>query len=161
MVVGTGRSCHSPHALKTLVKLRKEGKLATTRTEQISADSDLRGQTVHAIEKAVTLLDEDQISQLVREYLDGDLISTLAARYGVHRTTVTEHLRRRNIPMRAKGMLPSEAEESILLYEEGYSLASIGRHFGVTGNTVKNVLLKSGTRLRGPNELRRGAVPKT
>ncbi len=58
-------------------------------------------------------------------------------------------------------MLPSEADESILLYEEGYSLSSIGRHFGVTGNTIKNVLLKSGTRLRGPNELRRGAVPKT
>ena len=34
--------------------------------------------------------------------------------------------------MRAKGMLPSEAEESILLYEEGYSLASIGRPVSYT-----------------------------
>lgn len=160
-MVRTGRSCHPPRALKTLVKLWEEGKLHTTRIEQISVHSDLRGQSVHAIEKAVTRLDEDQVSQLVREYLGGDLVSTLAARYGVHRTTVTEHLRRRNIPMRAKGMLPSEAEESILLYEEGYSLASIGRHFGVTANTVRNTLIRSGMRLRGPNELRRGAVPTT
>lgn len=114
---------------------------------------------MHAIEKAVTWLDEDQVSQLVLEYLGGDLVSTLAARYGLHRTTVNEHLRRRNIPMRAKGLLPFQAGESVLLYEEGYSLASIGRHFGVSGNTVKNVLIKSGIRLRGPNELRRGAVP--
>ncbi len=91
---GTGRSCHPPRALKNLVKLRKEGKLRTTRTEQTSDHSDLRGQTVHAIEKAVTLLNEDQVSQLVHEYSVGDLVSTLAARYGVHRTTVTEHLRR-------------------------------------------------------------------
>ena len=63
--------------------------------------------------------------------------------------------------MRIKGLLHSEAEASAVLHEEGYSLASIGKHFGATANTVRNALLQSGTRLRGPNDLQSGAVPTT
>lgn len=156
---GTGRSCHTRTPLKTRIKRGKDGTLFSSRTSPIAVIPDVRGPVAHAIEKAATPLNEDQVSQLVRDYLDGDLVSMLAARYGIHRVTVSEHLRRRNVPTRVKGLLPSEAEASAVLYEEGYSLASIGKHFGVTANTVRNALLQSGTRLRGPNELQGGAVP--
>lgn len=120
--------------------------------------ADVRGPVTQSAGKAATRLSEDQISQLVREYMDGDQVSALAARYGIHRVTVSARLRRRNVPTRIKG-LPSEAEVSAVLYKEGYSRASIGKHFGVTANTVRNTLLNSGTRLRGPNDVHRGAVP--
>lgn len=122
--------------------------------------TDIRGPVTQSVGKAVTRLSEDQVSRLVRDHMGGDLVSVLAERYGIHRVTVSEHLRRRNVPARIKGLLPSEVEESAVLYEEGYSLASIGKHFGVTANTIRNALLQSGARLRGPNELQRGAVPK-
>lgn len=155
----TGRFCHPPRALKTLIKRGKEGILHSARPTSTSIRADVRGPVTQSVGKAVTRLSEDQISQLVREYMDGDQVSALAARYGIHRVTVSEHLRRRNVPTRIKGLLPSEAEASAVLYEEGYSLASIGKHFGVTANTIRNALLNSGTRLRGPNDLQRGAVP--
>lgn len=160
-VGGTGRFCHVPRALKTLIKQGKAGNLRTVRADPIGSLSDRRGVTVPAIGKAATRLDEGQASQLIKEYIGGDAVGTLAVRYGIHRVTVAEHLRRRNIPVRTKGLVPSEADESIILYNQGYSLAAIGKHFGVAANTVRRTLLQSGVQLRGPNELQRGAIPTT
>ncbi len=160
-VAGTGRFCHPREAVKTLIRRGKEETLRSTRPTSTSTRGDARGPVTQSVRKAVTRLNEDQVSQLVLEYLDGDLVSVLAARYGIHRVTVNEHLRRRNVPARVKGLLPPQAAECAALHEEGYSLASIGKHYGVTANTIRTVLLQSGTRLRGPNELQHGAVPST
>lgn len=158
-MVGAGRFCRPQQAVNTLTNRGNEANLRSTRPTSTSTRADVRGPVTQSVEKAVTRLNEDQVSQLVREYLDGDLVSGLTARYGIHRVTVSEHLRRRNVAARVKGFLPSEAESSVVLYKARYSLASIGKRFGVTANTVRNVVLQSGTQLHGPNELQRGAVP--
>ncbi len=49
-------------------------------------------------------LSQDEITQLVAEYLAGDDIKIVAIRWGIHRTTVTSHLTRAGVPLRRHGL---------------------------------------------------------
>ena len=87
-------------------------------------------------------------NSLVAMYQVGATIGELAARFGVHRTTVTAHLVRAGMDRRRRGLGPQQVEEAARLYGEGWSLARLGERFGVSDGTVLNAFRKAGVETR-------------
>jgi transposase-like protein len=77
----------------------------------------------------------------------GATIDELATTFGIHRTTVMAHLDRQGTPRRS-GTVTKNINEAIRLYETGWSLARVGKHFGVDGETVRRGLRAAGVTLR-------------
>jgi hypothetical protein len=80
-------------------------------------------------------------------YLAGTPINDLAHAFGIHRTTVMQHVRRAGVPRR-QHVLADRLDEARRLYEQGCSLAQIGQHFDVHACTVRLALLAADIRMR-------------
>ena len=78
---------------------------------------------------------------------------SLAARYGIHRGTVKDHLRRAGVPIRpghqAK-LSETDKDEIARLYEAGLSIHKLALQFSVTDNPVHKALKECGVRMRDP-----------
>jgi hypothetical protein len=60
---------------------------------------------------------------------------------------VMKHLRRRGAPSRT-GVVKRQLSDAERLYEAGWSLARIGEHFGVDGETVRRAFRGAGVEIR-------------
>ena len=99
------------------------------------------------------LLPEEQ-AELVRAYVAGALVQELAARYGVHRTTVTANLQQSGVELRRRGMSPKQLQEAVRLYAEGWSCQRLGDRYRCDDETVRQRLKRAGVKLREPWERR-------
>ncbi len=86
------------------------------------------------------------------EYEAGADMRDLAARWGVHRTTVADHLRRAGIELRRQGLSHEQLSEAARLYGEGWSLQRLAEHYGCDDETVRTSLKRAGVRMRRPWE---------
>lgn len=93
-------------------------------------------------------LDEEQVRQLIREYMAGATVYELGERFGISRQTVSRHLHRHEVPMRMQGLSPEQIDEAVRLYEAGWSLARIGTRMGVDAGTVHARLREREVRMR-------------
>jgi predicted ArsR family transcriptional regulator len=103
---------------------------------------------------------------LAERYLAGESVPALAASFGIHRTTVLEHLERRGVQRRPKRRKLSDAQviEATRAYAEGASLKELGAQLGVSAETVRNELARAGGPIRPPGRPARpggGASPTT
>ncbi len=102
-------------------------------------------------QKAAPQLAPDQVEQLIALYTQGDSIYQQARRFGIHRGTVKDHLRRAGIPIRPGNQAKlgvTDKDEVVRLYESGLSIHKIAVQFGVTDNPVHNALKERGVRMR-------------
>ena len=90
--------------------------------------------------------------QLVAEYLSGASMLALAKRWGLHRTTVAEHLRRAGVGIRQRGIPAEKLNEAIRLYTEGWSCQRLAERYDCDDETVRQTLKRAGTTLRAPWE---------
>jgi len=95
-------------------------------------------------------LSPPDIDDLIAAYQAGATISQLAADYGVHRTTVAEHLDRHGVPRHHERTawdadILNEAAE---LYATGLSLAGVAHQFGIDAQTVANRFRRAGVAVR-------------
>jgi transposase len=83
-----------------------------------------------------------EVDELVAAYQTGDSIEGLAEHFGVHRTTVMAHLRRREVELRAAFTAwdHDDLRAAAAHYASGASLASVAARFGVDPSTVANRL---------------------
>lgn len=90
-----------------------------------------------------------EIDGLLAAYGAGDRVIDIAARFGVSRTTVIDHVTRRGLPRRSD-LVWSEAElqAAATLYAEGESLAAVGRRFDIDASTVANRFRRAGLPVR-------------
>jgi len=95
-------------------------------------------------------LNSSEVDRLVESYEQGTLLMDLALTFGIHRTTVMAHLRRRGAEARY-GVIERNIEEAKRLYMEGHSLATVGRHFGVDAATVRRALIAAHVAIRPRN----------
>lgn len=77
-------------------------------------------------------------------YQRGAEIGELAARFRVHKHTITRCLKRMGVPLQRQGL----RDEAAQLYTDGWSLVGLGEKYGCTYSSVKNALLRHGYRLR-------------
>jgi AraC-like DNA-binding protein len=92
-------------------------------------------------------LDDQEQAQLLSAYDQGVMINDLAAMFGLSRTAVMANLNRLGAESR-RGIVHRRIEEARSLYEHGWSLAKIGKRYGVYPSTVRDALLRSGVLLR-------------
>jgi hypothetical protein len=98
-----------------------------------------------------TRLNTDQTRELLEAYEQGIEIKDLAAQFRVDRATVAAIARRAEAPKRY-GIVEHNIDLATQLYEQGWSGATIGQHFGVAPDTVIRALRKAGVTLRKPWE---------
>ncbi len=91
---------------------------------------------------------DDQVQQLVDDYLDGSTVYQLGERFGVSRQTVSRLLKRHGVTMRMACMSQEQIDEAARLYEAGQSLARIGAHLGFNDTTVRSRLIERGVKMR-------------
>ena len=89
-----------------------------------------------------------QIVQFEMDYQGGLMIQELAAKYGVHRTTATRHLKERGIPIRKQTMGEEDIARAVQLYQSGLSTVRVAEHFDQSPNTIRAALLAAGVRFR-------------
>lgn len=111
--------------------------------------TDRRGPVATGIARAAAPLNEDAVQRLVQDYENGATVSDLATTYGVHRATVRTKLRENDISPRERAPQHEHAEQFAQLYEQGHSLAAIGRRYDLTPSKVRTQLIRLGVDLRG------------
>ena len=97
-------------------------------------------------------LDPHQAKELASAYRAGNATNELAARFGIHRATVTAILHRLGVDPHQRGLTDEQVAEACRLYPEGWSLARLAERYDVTDMTVRRYLLLAGVVMRAPNE---------
>jgi DNA invertase Pin-like site-specific DNA recombinase len=114
-----------------------------------SSPADRAGRRVPG--KSNSKLGLDQVKQLITFYEQGDSLLELSRRFGIHRGTVKDHLRRAGIPIRPGNQAKlndTDKDEVVRLYESRFSIHKIAVQFGVTDNPVHNALKEREVRMR-------------
>lgn len=117
-----------------------------------STPSDRSGRGVSS--KANPKLLSDQVKELIAFYEQGDSLLQLSRRFGIHRGTVKDHLRRAGVAIRPGNVakLSDEDKNEIArLYKAGLSIHKLALRFGVTDNPVHSALKERGVRMRDPH----------
>ncbi len=108
--------------------------------------------------QAQVRLTESEVDDLLDARLAGASILELASTFGVGRTTVMNHLRRRGVPTVGESLKWDEQTlaAAIRAYNNGNSLSVIGQQYGLDASTVRKRFLRANVTLRP----RRGWPPK-
>lgn len=107
---------------------------------------DVRGPVVGTIATPQTFLTSAEVNGLLSDYLTGATVAELAARYKVHRATVSKHLTRQGVVRRTPGLHRGEAAEVELLYRQGASMRAIANSLRIARSTVRRVLVSASLR---------------
>ena len=125
---------------KSLVKRWKRGVYRSSQRGGECTIRDVRGPVVGTIATPQTFLTSAEIDGLVDEYLSGATVAELAAKYKVHRATVSKHLTREGVTRRMPGLQGWDAAEAVRLFREGESLRGISRSLSVGRALVRRTL---------------------
>ena len=95
-------------------------------------------------------LSPTDIDDLIAVYQGGATISQLAADFGVHRTTVGEHLDREGVPRHSERIAWDEStlRNAAELYATGLSLADVANRYEIDAQTVANRFRRAGVPVR-------------
>jgi hypothetical protein len=88
------------------------------------------------------------VVSLVDGYRAGATVKELAVEFGIHRTTVTQHLRSNGVALRRRGLDDQQVEQAVHLYRQGWSLARVGARLHVDAHTVRVALRARGVPMR-------------
>jgi lambda repressor-like predicted transcriptional regulator len=81
---------------------------------------------------------------LIAAYEDGAAVNDLARRFGVHRSTVLDHLNRSQARRRYPALDEHGQDVAAQLYRSGLSLRDVGITLGVHASTIRMALMKAG-----------------
>lgn len=108
------------------------------------------------LHRIVRKLPAEHVGALVAGYLAGATVYELAAEFKIHRSTVSEHLKRQGIDMRGQGLTRDQVREAAELYRNDWSLSRLGDRFEVDGTTVWRALRQTEVVMRKPSERGQG-----
>lgn len=108
--------------------------------------ADLTGRLSNPVQRRLT---DTEIDALVARYQNGSTIDVLAREFGLHRTTVMDHLERQRVPRRSPRKLTDElVRSSARRYTSGETLAEIAEHLHVSPTTLTRELRLDGITIR-------------
>lgn len=85
---------------------------------------------------------------MLADYEEGVPVQVIAAKFGVHRATVSELARRAGIPAREPGLPAKDHKRAATLYEAGLTLAQIAEQLSVSVETVRAAVVVEGGQIR-------------
>ena len=97
-----------------------------------------------AVPKRAKRLNSTQLSHLIAQYEAGASTYELAKEFGVHRTTISHHLKEAGVDLRLYPPREELIDEMIRLYASGLSLATVGRQLAFHASTVQRYLRQRG-----------------
>jgi DNA-directed RNA polymerase specialized sigma24 family protein len=105
-------------------------------------------------------LDPAEVRALVDAYVAGATVPELVDRFGIHRTTVLDHLKRNDIRRRpqVRKLSDRQVAEAAELYSNGLSTVKVAAMFDVNADTVRKALHRTGVEVR-PARGRPARVP--
>ena len=95
-----------------------------------------------------TKLPESTKRTIAERYVAGETSVTLAAEFGVAKSTVLKLLRDRNVVVRRQPMTPEQVADAQRLYEMGQSLSQISTQMAIPQDTIRLALKAAGVQLR-------------
>ncbi len=101
---------------------------------------------------AVAVLQSSKVAELLDGYRAGASVKDLAARFGIHRATVTHHLHRNRVSVRQRGLDDHQIDHAVHLHQDGLSLVEVGAHLNVHAETIRQALRARGIQMRAPWE---------
>ena len=111
-----------------------------------SSASEEKGQLSNPVQRRLT---DTEIDDLVARYEARSTIEILASKFGVHRTTVMDHLRRRAVPRRTPRKLTDQmVADSAHRYSSGETLAGVAEQLGIAPSTITRELRLAGIPIR-------------
>jgi len=103
-------------------------------------EADPAYEGTHSIRQVQRRLSPEEIESLVGDYRAGASTYQLAARWKIHRATVSNHLRRAGERVRTQGEVEVEMDEARQLRVEGWSFNRLARKYGIDPKTMKKRL---------------------
>lgn len=112
--------------------------------------ADTRGPVAEKSSQTQTRLSFPNRVEVVFDYRRGDTVKDIATHYGIHRATVTEILRRAEVPTRRYGLPEPVREEAARLYVQGLSIRAVAEHLGISYEGARVGIVAYGGVLRPP-----------
>jgi DNA-binding CsgD family transcriptional regulator len=104
---------------------------------------------VHAVKRHNKRFTIEEIPSLIAEYENGATIYELADKYGCHRNTVSNTLKRNGIIVTVEKITNrGQLDGLIKLYESGFTTPQIAEKLGISKTTVKHYLHENGVTMR-------------
>ena len=94
-------------------------------------------------------LSELEIERIIEEYRNGISTYALAKRYGCHRSTITEYLRKHGVEVTCSKIDPEQGKKIVALYENGLRVSDIATQYSISCSPILNYLNKQGVKIRG------------
>jgi hypothetical protein len=108
--------------------------------------------SVPRIHKLLLRLGSDAIAEIVALYIRRRSVDGTGALIRAQRVVRGEASGNHNVARRRQGLSSAQLGEAAQLYESGWSVAKIGRIFGVNGTTVWRAFVVARLQMRSPNE---------
>lgn len=130
--------------------------LALLANQRFSADlehrvpEDTDSETLDAARQRQVRLSPARVDELALAYQRGATVRELVEQFGVHRTTVLDHLKRRGVARRTniRKLTDQQVQEATRYYRAGDSLLTTGKRFGVDASTISREFKQAGVPLR-------------
>jgi DNA-binding NarL/FixJ family response regulator len=110
--------------------------------------TDARGPVAENSSQSQTRLSFPNRAKVVSDYRKGDAVKDIAACYGIHRATVTEILRRAEVPTRRYGLPEPVRKEAARLYTQGLSIRTVANRLGISYEGARAGIVGYGAVLR-------------
>lgn len=150
-----GRFSNTRPALRTLISRVLKGSEGRGSRSRTPDRHDTRGPVAKNPAKSQTRLSPAKRAELVAAYQAGEPVRVIAARFGVHRGTVSEFVRQAGVPAREPGLDADGRKRAAALYESGLTLAQVADQVAASVETVRASVLAEGGTIRP-----RGRVPR-
>lgn len=125
----------------------------TADLRQIRARGEAAGEVTRSAPQARrkwTRLSDEARAEVIVKYEAGATSTSLAAAYGVAKSTILGVLRANNVVVRRQPLSPECVVEAARLYRSGLSLSEVADRLAVNQETMRVAIIEHGLRLRPP-----------
>lgn len=147
--VGLSRCFSNPRrAVSSLIPCVRKGSRRRRPRSKSTERVDQRGPVVGESRQSQTRLNASNRASLLDSYAAGVPVQELADRFGVHRSTVSELVRRAGVPARSPGLPESIRREAARLYEGGLTLPQVAARLGISNDGARSGIVSCGGTIR-------------
>ena len=135
-------------ALGALISRTLRGSRPLAARRRPTVRTDVRGPVAKNSSQSQTRLSASNHAELLAGYADGVPVQELAARFQVHRGTVTKLVRQAGLGVRRPAVPEPVRQEAVRLYADGLTLVEVGEQLGINDKTVRLLVIEAGGTLR-------------
>lgn len=147
--MGLHRCFSNPRkAVGSLISRVRKGSRPRKARSQATERVDQRGPVVEKSRQPQTRLNASNRAALLAAYAEGVPLKGLTSRFGVHRGTINELVRRAGLPHRSPALPVGTRQEAARLYAEGLTLPQVAARLGISNDGARAGIVACGGTIR-------------